>query len=35
LETSIRTVFSGKSEAVIDANLRAFQLGIEASEAAA
>jgi indolepyruvate ferredoxin oxidoreductase beta subunit len=35
LETSIRTVFSGKSKAVIDANLRAFQLGLKASEAAA
>ena len=35
LEASIRTVFSGKSEVVIDTNLRAFGLGIEASEAAA
>jgi len=35
LETGIRTVFAGKTEAMIETNLRAFQLGLEASEAAA
>lgn len=35
LEAGIRTVFAGKSVAVIETNLRAFQLGYEASEAAA
>ena len=35
LEASIRTVFAGKSEAVIDTNIRAFGLGLEASEEAA
>lgn len=35
LETGIRTVFAGKAEAIIETNLRAFQLGLEASEAAA
>ena len=35
LETGIRTVFEGKPEAVIETNLRAFQLGYEASQAAA
>ncbi|MBE0636049.1 2-oxoacid:acceptor oxidoreductase family protein, partial [Candidatus Bipolaricaulota bacterium] len=34
LETGIRTVFSDKAEAVIETNLRAFQLGFEASESA-
>ncbi len=34
LEAGIRTVFAGKSEAVIETNLRAFQLGLEASKAA-
>ena len=35
LEAGVRTVFAGKSETVIDTNLRAFQLGLAASEAAA
>ena len=35
LESGIRTVFEGKSEAIIDTNLRAFQMGYEASQAAA
>ncbi|MEE8593182.1 MAG: indolepyruvate oxidoreductase subunit beta [Candidatus Bipolaricaulota bacterium] len=35
LEAGIRTVFAGKLEAVIEINLRAFRLGLEASEAAA
>lgn len=35
LETGIRSVFTGKPEVVIETNLRAFQLGLEASEAAA
>ncbi len=35
LKAGIRTVFSGKSESVIGTNLRAFQMGFEASEAAA
>lgn len=35
LETGIRTVFDGKSDAVIETNLRAFKLGYEASQAAA
>ena len=35
LETGIRSVFAGKSDAVIETNLRAFRLGFEASEAAA
>ena len=35
LKAGIRTVFSGKSESVIETNLRAFQIGFEASEAAA
>jgi indolepyruvate ferredoxin oxidoreductase, beta subunit len=34
LEGAIRTVFSGKPESVIETNLRAVQLGLEASEAA-
>ena len=35
LESGIRTVFEGKSEAIVDTNLRAFQMGYEASQAAA
>ena len=35
LEEGIRTVFAGKPEIVIETNLRAFQLGFAASEAAA
>ena len=35
LEAAIRTVFTGKAAAIIETNLRAFQLGLEASEAAA
>ncbi len=35
LQASIRSVFAGKSDAVIETNLRAFQLGFETSEAAA
>jgi len=35
LESGIRTVFTGKPEAMIDTNLRALQLGREASENAA
>jgi len=35
LEAGIRAVFTGKAEAVIETNLRAFQLGFEASEATA
>jgi len=35
LEAAIRSVFAGKSDAVIETNLRAFQLGFEASEAGA
>ena len=35
LETGIRSVFAGKSEVVIEINLRAFQLGLQASKAAA
>ena len=34
LEAGIRTVFDGKPQAVIETNLRAFQMGLEASEAA-
>ena len=35
LESGIRTVFAGKPEAIIETNLRALQLGLEASEKAA
>ena len=35
LEEGIRTVFAGKPETVIETNLRAFQLGYEASQASA
>jgi len=35
LKSGIHTVFAGKSDAVIETNLRAFQLGYEASQAAA
>ena len=35
LQEGIRTVFSGKPDAIIETNLLAFQLGFEASEAAA
>lgn len=35
LETAIRSVFAGKSDSVIETNLRAFQMGFDASEAAA
>lgn len=35
LKAGICTVFAGKSDAVIKINLRAFQMGFEASEAAA
>jgi len=35
LEAAIHTVFTGKAAAIIETNLRAFQLGLEASEAAA
>ncbi len=35
LKSGIRTVFEGKSDAVIETNLRAFDLGYDASRAAA
>jgi indolepyruvate ferredoxin oxidoreductase, beta subunit len=35
LKSGIRTVFAGKPETMIETNLRAFQLGLEASEKAA
>ena len=35
LEAGIRAVFAGKKDSVIETNLRAFRLGLEASEAAA
>lgn len=35
LESGIRTVFAGKPEAMIETNLRALHLGLEASETAA
>lgn len=33
LKTGIRTVFAGKKESIIDTNLSAFRMGLEASEA--
>lgn len=35
LQTGIRTVFAGKADAIVETNLRAFQMGLEASEAVA
>ncbi len=34
LERAIRTIFAGKSDAIIDTNLRALYLGLQASEGA-